>query len=397
MADAPGPITRVAMPHTATSAGADPVFSRDHGGSWLPMWRVIGAIFVAYPVLLIILAPPGPLIAALALAATAAYALMIGVLARRSALDRRRESIAFAAIDLGIIGLAMAVTMLAPNQGWVPLFYYGSTAASLLLPERRAVSLIVIAGAACAASILTSDNVASAVIQGLSVSIIGITVFAMAALRRTNAALAATRQELATLAVIEERNRIARDLHDVLGHSLSVIAIKSELAGRLLPGDPERARAEIADIERVARESLAGVRETVGGYRQPTLDRELANARVVLDAAGIEPHIEQETDALAAAEDAVLAWAVREAVTNLVRHSAASHATIRTSRDGTRVRLEVTDDGRGATGDPAPDGNGLAGLRERLELVGGRLDAGPLPEGGYRLVAAVPISSVPVR
>ena len=197
----------------------------------------------------------------------------------------------------------------------------------------------------------------SAFIQGLSVSVIGITVFAMAALRRTNADLVATRQELATLAVAEERHRIARDLHDLLGHSLSLIAIKSELAGRLLPGDPERARSEIADVEQVARDSLASVRETVGGYRQPTLERELANAKVVLDAAGIEPTIDHRVGELPEPEDTVLAWVLREAVTNVVRHSAAHHGTIRTTRTGATAALEVVDDGSGpATATPRPTG-----------------------------------------
>jgi two-component system sensor histidine kinase DesK len=266
----------------------------------------------------------------------------------------------------------------------------------MLLPERRAVALIVAAGAVCAVSLSISQDVASAFIQGLSVSIIGITVFAMGALRRANAQLHAAQQELAALAVAEERNRIARDLHDVLGHSLSLIAIKSELARRLLPGDPDRARAEIADVERVARDSLSSIRDTVSGARQPTLEEELENARLVLEAAGIAPTIDRSAGPLPPAEDAVLAWAVREAVTNVVRHSAARTAAIRTSRDGDEARIEVVDDGR-----PLKDlsigsdagGTGLRGLTERLERAGGRLDAGPRAGGGYRLQASVPIDA----
>jgi len=284
----------------------------------------------------------------------------------------------------------------SPDQGWIALFYFASTAASMLLPERRALALIGIAGIVAAISLTPTEDAASAIVQGLAISVIGITVFAMTALRRTNAKLYEARKELATLAVEEERNRIARDLHDVLGHSLSVIAIKSELAGRLLPGDPERARIEIADVERVARESLGSVRETVRGYRQPTLEHELANARVVLGAAGIEPTIDHGVGPLPAAEDAVLAWALREAVTNVVRHSAARHGTIRTVRRGAQAELEVLDDGPAtddlATGPGAStDAAGLRGLRERLEGVGGRLEAGPRSTGGYRLFATIPI------
>ena len=273
------------------------------------------------------------------------------------------------------------------------MFYYASTAASTLLPERRALALITAAGVAAALCLSVTLDPASALIQGLSVSIIGVTVFAMTALRRTNVKLHAARQELAMLAVADERNRIARDLHDVLGHSLSLIAIKSELAGRLLPAEPDRARVEIADVERVARDALASVRETVGGYRRPTLDAELASAKEVLDASGIDSTIDHEVGPLPASQDVVLAWAVREAVTNVVRHSAAHHATIRTVRHGEQAELEVLDDGApSAPSAGSGDGTGLEGLRERLERVGGRLDAGPGAAGGYRVVATVPVT-----
>lgn len=366
-------------------------------GSWIPAWRVAGAAFIAYPIVRIIGQPPEPVVAALVLAATAAFALLLWAVARRDPMDPRRASPWLAGLDIAILGLVAAAEVRAPGQGWFALFYYASTAASTLLPERRALGLIVAAGIIAALTLTLSVDPASALIQGLSVSVIGVTVFAMTALRRTNVKLHRARQELATLAVAEERNRIARDLHDVLGHSLSLIAIKSELAGRLLPAEPERARAEIADVEQVARDALASVRETVGGYRQPTLDRELANAKVVLDASGIDSTIDHAVGPLPSSQDVVLAWAVREAVTNVVRHSAASHATIRTSRRGSQAELEVIDDGapesaRSAlAGTAATDGTGLQGLRERLEGAGGHLDAGPGAGGGYRVIATVPI------
>lgn len=380
----------------AVTVAPDRLVSPGRAGGWLPAWRIIGAIFVAYPLFRILAAPPEPMIAVLALSTTVIFALLIGVLARRDPRDERRRSPALAALNVAIIGLATATVVQAPDEGWIALFYYAATAASLLLPERRAIAIIVASGVMCAVSIAGSADPADAFIQGLSVSVIGITVFSMATLRRTNAVLVETRQELASLAVAEERNRIARDLHDLLGHSLSLIAIKSELAGRLLPDDPERARSEIADVEKVARESLASVRATVGGYRQPTLDDELANARIVLDAAGIEPVIDHRVGTLLAPEDAVLAWAVREAVTNLVRHSAARHGTIRTTRTDTTAALEVVDDGSGPVTDAPADGSGLAGLRERLERIGGRLEAGHQPTGGYRLVATIPIHAEPL-
>jgi len=363
-------------------------------GSWVPLWRVAGIVFITYPIARVIIEPPGLPITVVALAATVMFAVIIRSVARRGADDPARARWWLAGLDLGIIAIASALTLAQPESGWIVFFYFASTTASLLLPERRAIALIAIAGIAAAVSLLPTEDPASAFVQGVAVSIIGMTVYAMSALRRTNLKLHEARMELAAMAVAEERDRIARDLHDVLGHSLSLIAIKSELAGRLLPGDPERARAEIGDVERVARDSLTAVRETVSGYRRPTLDGELAEARVALDAAGIEPTIRHEVGPLAASEDAVLAWAVREAVTNMVRHSAARHGSITTARHGTVAELEVTDDGA-----PPPEsgkpGIGLRGIRERLERAGGRLEAGPQAGGGYRLVATIPVIGPP--
>lgn len=375
-------------------------------GSWVPLWRVAGIVFIAYPIARIVIEPPGPAVAALALAATAMFALIVWSVARRDAFDPARARWWLAALDLGIIAIATTLTLIEPESGWIVFFYFASTTASLLLPERRALALIAIAGVAAGVALLPTEDPASALVQGVAVSIIGMTVYAMSALRRTNLKLYAARRELAAMAVAEERDRIGRDLHDVLGHSLSLIAIKSELAGRLLPSEPERARAEIADVERVARDSLTAVRETVSGYRRPTLEGELAQARVALDAAGIEPTIRHEVGPLAASEDAVLAWAVREAVTNMVRHSAARHGTITTARHGSVAEVEVTDDGREPSADreaagavpaavPVTPGSGLRGLRERLERVGGRLEAGPQSSGGYRLVATIPVIGPP--
>jgi len=379
-----------------TPVGSDTGSNGDEAaiGSWVPLWRVAGIVFIAYPIARIILQPPGPAVAVLALAATAMFAAVVWSVARRDAFDPARGHWWLAALDLGIVAIAATLTLAEPESGWIVFFYFASTTASMLLPERRALALIAIAGIAAGVSLLPTEDLASAVVQGVAVSIIGMTVYAMSALRRTNLKLHEARMELAAMAVAEERDRIGRDLHDVLGHSLSLIAIKSELAGRLLPGDPERARAEIADVEQVARDSLTAVRETVSGYRRPTLDGELAEARVALDAAGIEPTIRHEVGPLAASEDAVLAWAVREAVTNMVRHSAAHHGSITTARRGSTAEIEVTDDGRPPPASSKP-GSGLRGLRERLERAGGRLEAGPQVDGGYRLVATIPVIGPP--
>ena len=363
----------------------------------MPTWRIVGLVFISYPLIRILATPVDAVTVMLVLVATAIFAGLTFGLGRRLPDDSRRALPILALFDATLTVLAAVIVLRSPDEGWIVLFYFGATAASLLLPERRALGLIAFAGIVTAVCLAQIDDVPSAVVQGVSVATIGVTVYAMSKLRRTNLQLHAARRELATMAVAEERDRIARDLHDTLGHSLSLIAIKSELAGRLLPDDPARARTEIADVERVARELLASVRETVRGHHQPTLDQELANARVVLDAAGIEPTIEHDVGPLPESTDAVLAWALREAVTNVVRHSGAEHGVIRTIRRGDRADLEILDDGPGArvakTGDVDAGGTGLLGLRERLEQAGGSLEAGPWTTGGYRVLASVPIGT----
>jgi two-component system, NarL family, sensor histidine kinase DesK len=202
-----------------------------------------------------------------------------------------------------------------------------------------------------------------------------------------NAELVEARDELARSAVAEERMRFARDLHDLLGHSLSLIALKSELAGRLAERDPARARQEMADVEAAARRALAEVRDAVSGYRQVSLAQALAEARSALSAAGITLRAPAPGDPLPGTVDAVLGWVVREATTNVLRHSGARSVAVDLVPTGDGVTLTVTDDGGGGAG---PRGAGLSGLAERVEAVGGRLEAGPAGGRGFRLAAVVP-------
>jgi two-component system sensor histidine kinase DesK len=193
-----------------------------------------------------------------------------------------------------------------------------------------------------------------------------------------------------TRAADEERLRLARDLHDLLGHGLSLITIKSQLARRLsAAGDSARAANEIADIERVARESLQDVRHAVDGYRQPSFTSEIAGARAALTAAGIDSTIDVSADPLPTAVDATLAWVVRESVTNVIRHSGAAACSIRLMRETSEASLEITDNGR--TAEVGAPGNGLRGLQERAAARGGHADAGPLPHGGFRVHVSVPL------
>jgi two-component system sensor histidine kinase DesK len=218
--------------------------------------------------------------------------------------------------------------------------------------------------------------------------------------KRADCLLRAAQEENVTLAAVAERERIARDLHDVLGHTLSVIVLKAELAGRLLnPGhpDPLRAAAEIADVERTARTALAEVREAIGGYRSQGLAAEIEAARRTLDTAGVTLIVDSQsaTNAgLSAAEETVLALALREAVTNIVRHAKATTCRLRfISQDGRR-RLVVEDDGQHPL---VREGNGLRGMRERVESLGGHLslERGIARDCGTRILIDLPLRVEP--
>jgi two-component system sensor histidine kinase DesK len=200
-----------------------------------------------------------------------------------------------------------------------------------------------------------------------------------------------TRQELARAAVAEERLRFSRDLHDLLGHSMSVIALKAEVVRRLAPTDLDAAMAQAADIEEVSRKALAEIREAVSGYRETGLSEELQRARSLLSAGGIEPVLHESGPPLPAQQDLLLAWVVREGVTNVVRHSRAKRCTIELERGSDPVRLSITDEGAGtgAVAASGSDGHGLQGLKERIAANGGLLTT-ERTEKGFRLAAAIP-------
>ncbi len=291
---------------------------------------------------------------------------------------------------IGFLAVLAAVLSLALGPEWRVLFFYHvNVAAGIMLPKRDAYATT--AGIATLTLVLGFSSglawlVVPAVALGLwATSFVG-QVAAVAELRDA-------REELARLAVAEERLRFARDLHDLLGHSLSLITLKSELAGRLLPAAPAKAAAEVHDIESVARRALREVRQAVAGYRRPTLDEELDGAREMLEAAGITCRIENSVDVSSTETAAVLAWVVREGATNVIRHSRARRCEIRLTRDDEEAHAEITDDGRGHPPDSGKtaDGSGLSGLAERVGALGGGFEAGPPPRGGFRLRVSLPL------
>jgi two-component system sensor histidine kinase DesK len=198
--------------------------------------------------------------------------------------------------------------------------------------------------------------------------------------------LMSTQQELADLAVQNERARIAADLHDILGHSLTVVTVKAELAQRLLDVDLERARKELADLEGLARDALADVRSTAMGVRGISLPGEIAAARAALAAANVEATLPGAADEVPSRNRELFAWTIREAVTNIVRHSRAGHASVVL----TAGAVEIVDDGVGS-GPGSADGQGLAGLRRRAEALGAQLTVGHRDDQpGFRVRVEVP-------
>jgi len=216
----------------------------------------------------------------------------------------------------------------------------------------------------------------------LSVFLVALAMYGFFAIIRSNIELAAARSEIARLAAENERTRIARDLHDLLGHSLTTITVKSGLARRLAERDPQRACEEIAAVEDLARRTLDEVRAAVSGYRDVTLAGELATSREVLRAAGIDAEFPGAVDIVDADAVEPFGWVVREAITNVVRHSRAEHCTV---AFGPRW-IEIRDDGKLATA--AGAGNGLSGLSERLVAAGGTVEVSS-SSGGWLVRAEI--------
>ncbi|MEU7555147.1 sensor histidine kinase [Streptomyces sp. NPDC044571] len=299
-------------------------------------------------------------------------------------------------VSVAVLAAQATVLSLTLGREWLVLFVYVSISSGAALPGEY--SRWTVPGATALMMVVAPALPGwDAYLAGLVVPALmgGFAMVGIRAMIRTTIELREARATVAQLAANEERLRMARDLHDLLGHSLSLITLKSELAGRMLPERPEAAAQQVADIERVSRQALVDVREAVSGYRRATLPGELAGARTALTAAGVAADLPAEPeDDLPEEAEAALAWSLREAVTNVVRHSGAKRCTVtletRQTLAGRLVELTVSDDGGGGS---AAHGNGLTGLTERLEAVGGTLSAGPTGKTGFRLVARVPLGS----
>nr|WP_232328384.1 histidine kinase [Kibdelosporangium sp. MJ126-NF4] len=282
-----------------------------------------------------------------------------------------------------IFPVALAILMEADDLTYLT---FAIVAALILLPPGFGLAY-GLGGTAAMLIATTAESGTPDINSGVIMLVLTIAIFAARAFFRKSDELELARDEIRTLAVAEERARVARDLHDVLGHSLTTITLKAGLARRILESssDVERALAEVHDVERLSRLALTEIRATVSGYRKMSLPAEIANARAALLAAGIDADLPQAVDDVPGELQEPFGYVLREAVTNVIRHSRASRCEIRLGQSW----IEVADNGPGYSTVDSADGNGLAGLRERLAKVDGRLTAARRGEGGFVVRADV--------
>ncbi|MGH2858142.1 MAG: sensor histidine kinase, partial [Solirubrobacteraceae bacterium] len=349
----------------AVSRGQGPLDDRPRPFRWLAL--LIWGAFIVFPIVDAATSQVSGLRywfgVAGAVAFAFGYAALVALLFHPA---RSMERIVLSGL---LLALALALTVF-DRSGLGYLFTYVAACGAAALPSAwRFQSVLLCTGLAvgCILLVGASDAGSAAIGYGSSTVGVGLLMVLLTDLRERNTELTHARAELARVAVAHERERFARDLHDLLGHSLSVIAIKAELAGRLLHERVDDAASEVADVEQVARQALREVRDAVSGYRQPTLDRELEGARVALAAAGIEAEIERAAPQLEPEVEALLAWTVREGATNVIRHSGARHCRVTVSTGFAGTIAEVVDDGPAAEAVVAagngqgPAGQGIAG------------------------------------
>ena len=359
------------------------LFEGHHGAAWIAGGVVLAVVFCAV------------------------YIFVLGTWARH---PRR------ATIGLAVIAALAVVACLVYGQDWTALWIYVSAATGFVFPGRRRALLAVAACGGCYAllSWISHVPVSTFVLELLPVVLVG---WAMVGFRLQLVLmyeLRQARETVAKLAANEERLRLARDMHDLTGQSLSLITLKSELAARRIAQLPRSAEldavlSDVTDIGRVSRQTLQDIREAVSGYRRPTLAVEIITARASMDAAGIhlddDPALTMRSGTFDPDAEAALAWCLREAATNVIRHSGAAGCRIRLTERSGEVSLEVNDNGRGLTAvaglpgraaDP-PSGTGLHGMSERLSAVGGRFSVGSSGRDGrgFRLIATVPAVAEP--
>ena len=373
---------RASVSHVPGAPAADPAPGRNPWERFGWVVQSVWLVFLVFPVIAIVSSglPLWQVVLGLALVLTFAVVYGLGAqhlqrLHRRCAPTQRR-------------GVGYLVVLVGCAVGLVPLIGAGSLSflpfivsfGMFALPLAWSIAL----GIACVA---VATAVAVFVDPDEGTWVVAIIVFAVGAMTGAVRLMTDRGEDYERisrdLAIVEERERVARDVHDVLGHSLTVVTVKAELAERLVDLDPERAKGELAEIQALSRQALAEIRATVGGLRVARLGDELASARTALAGAGIEGHVPDDPSAVDPRHRTVLAWVLREATTNVVRHSDADACWVELESN----RLTVRDDGRGLG--ERPEGNGIRGLRERVEAAGGQLSIETGPEGHGTLLEVV--------
>jgi two-component system sensor histidine kinase DesK len=327
----------------------------------------------------------------LAYSALATFAVVY-VMAVRAAFDEGlRDGWRPRGLLLVLAAIAFATTI-AFGHSWLLLFIMLSLACGAALGGRQlAMALIALSTADGVISGFHNGDFWDSAGTAYGTFLSGLVTAAVLSLHQVIAQLRVSRQELARAAVSQERLRFSRDLHDLLGHTMSVVAVKAEAVRRLAPRDLDAALAHASDIESVSRQALTEIREAVSGYRDGSLATELDRARSALDASGMALTVHESGPPLPPQTEALMGWVLREGVTNVVRHSGASSCRIELNTGGERAVLRITDDGDGkAVGGPT-GGNGLKGLTERLSMAGGSLTAGPAPRHGFQLTVELPV------
>ena len=291
-----------------------------------------------------------------------------------------------------VAGMVILGLVVAPiNPGAATFFIFAAAFIPFCVPtERAAIGSMagIVALAAIEKQVFHLSGWFLFYAGGLSLVVGGSNIY-FAQRNRALAKLRMANDEIEHLAKVAERERIARDLHDVLGHTLSVITLKSELAGKLIDRDPQRASIEIREVEQISRQALSEVRDAIRGYRSQGLAAELAQARATLETAGVTVKCETASAKLPALQESVLSMAVREAVTNVVRHAHARTCSLRLEQRNGSCWLEIEDDGRGGSQN---EGNGLRGMRERVEILGGTLHRDC--QSGTKLTITLPLKEV---
>jgi len=336
-------------------------------GRWAPAFASLWLFFLLDP-LLAAWSGRGTVRGVVGLLATVAFGLLYLAVWLRGRAERSRLSknppLVTAVTYLVALLVVGGVVVATVGESGLACSVYLAVACVMVLPPRLAGPLVV----ATTIGVLALGPLAgwgSQVGTAFGVAAASLAIFGLRTVLSRNVDLLRAHRENAELAVENERTRLARDLHDILGHSLTVITVKAELAQRLFDVDPERARTEVADLERLSRDALADVRRAVEGYRELTLPGEIARARNVLTTVGIAAEVPGSADQVPSELRELFAWTIREGVTNVVRHSGARSCTVAL----TPTSVEVRDDGRGCPAPPG-SGSGLAGLRERAAALG---------------------------